>query len=120
MRFLVLLLPLLAGAADYDMLIRNVRVVDQTGNARFRADVAVEGDRIAATGKLDRAAADRVIEANNGVVSPAIEEGIPQKATFQNPHQDSEGFDFVLINGKFAVDSGKITEARSGRAFRRQ
>jgi hypothetical protein len=27
----------------------------------------------------------------------------------------SEGFDFVLVNGKIAVDEGKLTPARGGR-----
>ena len=50
MRALLLLLPVLAWAADYDILIRNARVVDGAGNPWFRADVAVKGGRIAAVG----------------------------------------------------------------------
>ena len=38
-------------AADYDLLIRNARIIDGTGNAWFRADVAVKDTkRYAATG----------------------------------------------------------------------
>ena len=33
----------------YDLVIRNGTVVDGTGLPRYRADVAVQGDRIAAT-----------------------------------------------------------------------
>ena len=30
-------------AADYDLLIRNARVIDGSGNAWFRADIAIPG-----------------------------------------------------------------------------
>jgi len=72
MRFLVFLLPLLAGAADYDILIRNARVVDGSGNAWFRADVGVKGDRIAAVGRLPEASADRVIDAGGRILAPGF------------------------------------------------
>lgn len=41
----------------YDLLIRNAWIVDGTGAAPFRADVAVRGDRIVAVGDLGGAAA---------------------------------------------------------------
>ncbi len=72
MRFLALLLPLLASAADYDILIRNARVVDGTGNAWFRADVAIKGDRIAAIGRLQNATADRSIDAKDRILAPGF------------------------------------------------
>ena len=34
---------------------------------------------------------------------------IRDTATFFNPHQYSEGIDYVLINGKFVVDGGELT-----------
>lgn len=43
---------------------------------------------------------------------------VQDKATFQKPHQYSEGFDYVLVNGKIAVESGKLTDARSGQILR--
>jgi N-acyl-D-amino-acid deacylase len=39
---------------------------------------------------------------------------VTDKATFAKPHAYSEGFDTVLVNGKIAVDGGKLTEARGG------
>jgi N-acyl-D-amino-acid deacylase len=44
--------------------------------------------------------------------------GIEDRATFAKPHQYSAGFDFVLVNGKIVVDSGKLTESRPGKALR--
>jgi N-acyl-D-amino-acid deacylase len=43
---------------------------------------------------------------------------IQDKATFQKPHQYSEGFDFVIVNGKVAVEDGKLTETRGGQVIR--
>src|SRR5215468_5474533 len=65
-------LPLLAAAADYDLLIRNARIVDGTGNAWYRADLAVKGGRIAAIGHLGDAGAARVIDAHERVVAPGF------------------------------------------------
>jgi N-acyl-D-amino-acid deacylase len=47
-------------------------------------------------------------------------ERVQDKATFQQPHQYSEGFDFVLVNGVVAVADGTLTDARGGKALRRQ
>src|SRR5262245_42243662 len=65
-------LPLLAAAADYDILIRNARIVDGTGNAWYRAELAVKDGRIAAIGRLGDASAARVIDAQERVVAPGF------------------------------------------------
>ena len=47
LRFLLLLAPLLAAsAADYDLLIRNGRLLDGSGGAAVRADLAVKEGKI--------------------------------------------------------------------------
>jgi len=43
---------------------------------------------------------------------------VQDKATFQNPHQYSEGFDYVFVNGKLAVEDGKLTDDRGGQVIR--
>ncbi|MDX2180450.1 MAG: D-aminoacylase [Bryobacteraceae bacterium] len=43
---------------------------------------------------------------------------VGDKATYENPHQFSEGFDFVLVNGVVMVDGGQLTEARAGLVLR--
>jgi N-acyl-D-amino-acid deacylase len=69
---LLLVLPILATSADYDILIRNARVIDGTGNAWFRADVAVKDGRIAAIGHLPAATTTRTIDAKQRIVAPGF------------------------------------------------
>ena len=38
-------------------------------------------------------------------------------ATFQNPHQYSNGVEFVLINGVIVVKDGKHTGAKPGKVL---
>ncbi len=57
----------------YDLVIRNGRVVDGTGNPWVHADVAIRGDRIVAVGRLpEGVAARRTIDASGLVVAPGF------------------------------------------------
>ena len=40
-------------------------------------------------------------------------------ATYEQPHQYSEGMRFVLVNGRAAIDAGRLTNARTGRVLAR-
>ncbi|MGH9307881.1 MAG: amidohydrolase family protein, partial [Vicinamibacterales bacterium] len=55
-----------------DVLIRNGRVLDGTGNPWLRTDIAVAGDRIVAIGNLSDRAAARTIDAADRVVAPGF------------------------------------------------
>jgi len=55
----------------YDLLIKNGTIVDGTGAARVRADIAIAGDRIAEIGKINEGA-NRVIDASDLIVSPGF------------------------------------------------
>jgi N-acyl-D-amino-acid deacylase len=55
-----------------DILIRNGTVVDGSGGARFRADVAVAEGRIVDVGALEGAEAATVLDASGHVVTPGF------------------------------------------------
>ena len=55
-----------------DILIRGGLVVDGTGSAGYRADVAVCGGRISAIGELTGTAAKRTLDASGLIVSPGF------------------------------------------------
>jgi N-acyl-D-aspartate/D-glutamate deacylase len=73
---LTALIPRAASAEDgppYDLVIRNGRVVDGTGNPWFRGDLAIRGDRIIALGQITAdAPARRVIDASGKIVAPGF------------------------------------------------
>src|SRR5438309_10024212 len=56
----------------YDVIIKNGRIMDGSGNPWVSGDIAIRGDRIAAIGKLDDAQAKRIIDASGLVVSPGF------------------------------------------------
>ncbi|MCP5181748.1 MAG: amidohydrolase family protein [Pseudomonadales bacterium] len=58
----------------YDLLIRNGMVVDGSGGARYRADVAVQDGRIVRIGRLNERA-KQTIDADGQVVSPGFVDG---------------------------------------------
>src|ERR1700676_4460535 len=55
-----------------DMIIRDGTIFDGTGAPRFKADVAVSGDRITAVGDLGAISADREVIATGKAVAPGF------------------------------------------------
>jgi N-acyl-D-amino-acid deacylase len=86
-------------AADYDLIIRNAKVVDGTGNPWFRADVGVNRDLISSVGTIVEKA-KREIDANGLIVAPG----------FIDMHSHS---DWVLLqdgNAQSKIRQGVTTE----------
>ena len=81
--FLLLNGPLSINAQNprFDLLIRNGRIIDGSGNPWFRADIGIVGDKIAAIGHFDSTEARRTIDAADKVVTPG----------FIDVHTHSEG-----------------------------
>ena len=59
-------------AKEYDILIRGGQVIDGTGSAPQKLDVAIQGDRIVAVGDLQGDTARKVIDASKCVVTPGF------------------------------------------------
>lgn len=74
--------PTTASAPKYDLLIRNGLVIDGSGQPGYIADVAINGDRIAAIGKLKNARAAREIDAAGMVVAPGFIDMLGQSETY--------------------------------------
>src|SRR5689334_6847902 len=88
-----------ASAAQYDLIIRNGKIVDGTGNPWFYGDVAIKSDRIAAVGAI-KGDATRAIDATGLVVAPG----------FVDMHSHS---DWVLLedgNAQSKIRQGVTTE----------
>jgi N-acyl-D-amino-acid deacylase len=64
--------PVAAENEPYDLVIRNGKIVDGTGNPWYVGDVAIRGDRIVAVGRVPPAAAKREIDAKELVVAPGF------------------------------------------------
>ncbi len=60
------------GKGAYDLVLRNGWIVDGSGNPRYKGDVAIRGDRIAAVGFLNGAAARETVDVGGLVVAPGF------------------------------------------------
>jgi len=58
--------------SHYDVLIQNGTIFDGKGGVGYQADLAIQGDRIAAIGKLSGADAKRTIDASGLIVAPGF------------------------------------------------
>ncbi|MCG3160247.1 MAG: D-aminoacylase [Acidobacteria bacterium] len=67
-----LMWSVIAQQPDFDMLIRNGRIVDGTGNPSFIGDVGIRDGRIAAIGRLANRPAARTIDARGLAVAPGF------------------------------------------------
>jgi N-acyl-D-amino-acid deacylase len=103
------------GGRRFDVLIRNGRVMDGSGNPWLRADVGITGDRIAAVGRLTDAAAVTVIDARDRVVSPGFidvhshaGDGLRTAALHQAQPIIAQGVTTVVVNpdGGGPIDLG--------------
>ena len=68
---------------SYDLVVKNGMVIDGSGAPRYRADVGVQGGRIAAIGRVD-GKAKRTIDADGHVVTPGFVDG--------HTHMDAQVF----------------------------
>jgi N-acyl-D-amino-acid deacylase len=62
----------IASAQDFDVLIRNGRLVDGTGNPSYLGDLGIRGGKITAMGRLSGRTAARTIDAAGLTVAPGF------------------------------------------------
>ena len=65
----------------YDVLLKGGWIIDGSGNPRYRGDVALRGDRIAAVGFLGTAAARDTVDVTGLVVAPGFVDMMGQSET---------------------------------------
>jgi N-acyl-D-amino-acid deacylase len=68
----ILILATSVNAADFDVIIRNARIVDGAGGPWYRGEIAIKGDSIVAMGRIIEGTAVRVIDAKDHVVAPGF------------------------------------------------
>src|SRR5262245_41153787 len=66
--------PSAARQGTSDLVITNGTIIDGTGDARYRGDVAIIGDRVVRIerGSIPRGSARRTIDASGMIVSPGF------------------------------------------------
>jgi len=87
-------------ANQYDVLITRARIVDGSGNPYYQADIGIVAGKIAALAPdLSAAAATRIIDANELVVSPG----------FIDVHSHDDGYILAEPTGRLKVSQGVTT-----------
>src|SRR5215203_5492713 len=67
---------------QFDLLIKNGRIVDGSGRAGYAADLAIKGDRIVRIGNLSQATATRTIDAKGLTIAPGFIDMLGQSETY--------------------------------------
>jgi N-acyl-D-amino-acid deacylase len=94
--------PFTQSPPPYDIVIRNGRVLDGSGNPWISTDIGIRGGRIVEMGRLGNAAASRVIDAQGRTVSPG----------FIDVHSHaSQGLEGSLKEGRQLIAQGITTVA---------
>jgi N-acyl-D-amino-acid deacylase len=98
-------LPVGAQNPTFDLLIRQARVFDGTGNPWFVADVGVKDGRIARIGELQNATAAKTIDARGKYLAPGFidihshsDEGLNSPTLSYNPNVVAQGITLVVVN----------------------
>ncbi len=66
------MVPAKQNPGSYDLILKNGWIIDGSGNPRYRGDLGIRGDRIAAVGFLGTAAARETVDVIGLVVAPGF------------------------------------------------
>ena len=103
-------MPLLAQAQLYDLVIRNGRVVDGSGNPWYRADVGILNGKIARIGVIPASEGRAVIEAKNGIVAPGF---IDVHTHVEGDLETQPGAENFIYDGVTTLVSGNCGGSRT-------
>jgi N-acyl-D-aspartate/D-glutamate deacylase len=108
-----------ASEADFDILIRNAKIVDGSGNPWFYGDVGIRGDTISAVGSLGGRTALRVIDAGGMVVAPGFidvhthcDQGFGEAGANANINYLTQGVTTVVV-GNCGIGTFRIADAKT-------
>lgn len=89
--FLIFFPTLVIAQNNYDILIRNGKIIDGTGNSWFYGDIAIKDGKISKIGRLQASTAQKTIDAKGWIVAPGfidvhahIENGVFERPTAEN------------------------------------
>ena len=104
---------------DFDILIRNGRIVDGTGNPWFYGDIGIVGDTVAAIGDLRAKTAAKIVDARGLTVSPGFidihthcDRGLSEEKSKANLNYLSQGATTV-VTGNCGSGTFKVAETRA-------
>jgi hypothetical protein len=109
---LLCLFALALRAADFDLLLRNARIIH----------IAVDHyPCIACATSLGATLPNCALNGGQGKLLARLKDPaqVRGNATFANPHPYSTGFTLVLVNGKIAVENDQLSPERGGQVIRR-
>lgn len=94
-RLVIICLPVLCTAQKYDMVLRDGKIIDGSGNPWYYGDVAVANGKIVAIGKIDDTDAKKILNVSGLIIAPG----------FIDVHTHIEGNDLkVPTAGNFIGD----------------
>lgn len=99
---------------SYDLLIRNGKIIDGTGNSWFYADIAIKDGKIVRIGKLNNANAVKIVDAKGLIVAPGFIDvhGHIEGGIITRPSADNYIYDGVttVVTGNCGGSTDNITQ----------
>ena len=99
---------------SYDLLIRNGKIIDGTGNSWFYADIAIKDGKIVRIGKLNNASAVKILDAKGLIVAPGFIDvhGHIEGGIITRPSADNYIYDGVttVVTGNCGGSTDNITQ----------
>ncbi len=104
------LLPFFTQAQTYDLVIRNGRVVDGSGNPWFRADVGISNGKIVRVGSIPAATGKAEIDAKGQIVAPGF---IDVHAHVEGDLERQPGAENFIYDGVTTLITGNCGGSRT-------